>query len=78
MVNISFEEAAKGCRKEISYPKVSTCAECGGSGRQKGDFGQNLPELQRFRSGAHQPADPLRRNADLPHLRPLRRLGQGD
>lgn len=36
VLNISFEEAAKGCRKEVSYKSVSTCRECNGSGAQKG------------------------------------------
>ena len=35
-VTISFDEAAKGCKKEISYNAVVTCTECGGSGAQKG------------------------------------------
>lgn len=35
-VNISFDEAAKGCKKEISYNSVVTCKECSGTGAQKG------------------------------------------
>lgn len=35
-VTISFDEAAKGCKKEISYNAVVTCAECSGTGAQKG------------------------------------------
>lgn len=35
-VTISFDEAAKGCKKEISYNSVVTCAECSGTGAQKG------------------------------------------
>ncbi len=36
VVNISFEEAAKGCQKNVSYEKIDSCADCGGSGAQKG------------------------------------------
>ena len=35
-ITISFEEAVFGCTKEISYPRVEKCAECGGSGAAKG------------------------------------------
>ena len=35
-VTISFEEAAFGCKKEISYNRVELCDECSGSGAQKG------------------------------------------
>ena len=43
-VNISFEEAAKGCRKNISYDKVDDCPECGGSGAEKGTSARTCPE----------------------------------
>ena len=35
-VTISFEEAAKGCKKTVRINRVDTCSECGGSGCQKG------------------------------------------
>ena len=35
-VVVSFEEAAKGCRKTISFNKIETCPDCGGSGAAKG------------------------------------------
>lgn len=35
-VTITFEEAAKGCKKTISYNSVSTCDECHGTGAQAG------------------------------------------
>ncbi len=35
-VTISFEEAAKGCKKKVNITKVERCSECGGSGAAKG------------------------------------------
>lgn len=35
-VTISFEEAAFGCKKEITYNRVELCDECSGTGAQKG------------------------------------------
>lgn len=35
-VTISFEEAAKGCKKTIYITRIDTCSECGGSGCAKG------------------------------------------
>lgn len=34
-VNISFEEAAKGCHKKIKVTRVSSCPDCNGSGAAK-------------------------------------------
>ena len=42
-LEISFEEAAKGCKKKISYNAVSECKSCGGSGAQKGTSPKNCP-----------------------------------
>jgi len=33
---ISFEEAVFGCKKEVSYSRIETCADCSGSGAAKG------------------------------------------
>ena len=33
---ISFEEAAKGCKKTVQYQAISTCKDCNGTGAQKG------------------------------------------
>ena len=33
---ISFEEAAKGCRKTVQYQAINTCKDCNGTGAQKG------------------------------------------
>ena len=35
-LEISFEEAAKGCKKSVSYTRVEDCPDCGGSGAKKG------------------------------------------
>ncbi len=35
-ITISFEEAAKGCKKTVKINKVEKCTECGGSGAAKG------------------------------------------
>ena len=35
-VTISFEEAAFGCKKEISFARVEACPDCGSSGAAKG------------------------------------------
>ena len=35
-VTVSFEEAAFGCKKEVIFSRVEKCAECGGSGAEKG------------------------------------------
>ena len=33
---LSFEEAAKGCEKEVEFSHIENCSECGGSGAAKG------------------------------------------
>ncbi|HHW45680.1 MAG TPA: molecular chaperone DnaJ [Clostridiales bacterium] len=35
-VALSFEEAAKGCKKTVDISRVENCPECGGSGARKG------------------------------------------
>lgn len=35
-VRISFEEAAKGCKKTIKVTRIEDCKECSGSGAEKG------------------------------------------
>ncbi len=42
-VNISFEEAAKGCKKTVKVTKIDTCDECGGSGAKKGTTTKTCP-----------------------------------
>ena len=35
-VSIDFEEAAKGCKKSVTYKRVAACEECNGTGAKKG------------------------------------------
>ncbi len=35
-ITISFEEAAFGCKKDISFNRIEKCSECSGSGAKKG------------------------------------------
>lgn len=42
-VNLSFEEAAKGCKKTIKVTKIDNCDECGGSGCEKGSSAKTCP-----------------------------------
>ena len=42
-VIISFEEAAKGCKKQVNVPIVERCADCGGSGAKKGTAPRTCP-----------------------------------
>ena len=43
-VVISFEEAAKGCRKEITFQQIETCDECHGSGTAEGSSPKTCPQ----------------------------------
>lgn len=40
MLNISFEEAAFGCKKEIMFDKIERCSKCSGSGAAPGSTAQ--------------------------------------
>lgn len=42
-VNISFEEAAKGCKKTVTYRNESVCDECSGTGAAKGTSPKTCP-----------------------------------
>lgn len=42
-VTITFEEAAKGVKKNIEYHQIQTCADCNGTGAQKGSTPQTCP-----------------------------------
>lgn len=43
-VNISFEEAAKGCRKAVKVTTIDSCSACGGSGAQPGTSAVTCPD----------------------------------
>ena len=43
-VTLTFEEAAKGCKKNISYSVIDTCKECSGTGAKKGTSKKTCPE----------------------------------
>jgi len=42
-VVLSFEESAKGCKKQVEINLVESCTECGGSGAQKGTSPKTCP-----------------------------------
>ncbi len=42
-VMLSFEEAARGCRKDVSFTKIDACSECSGSGAEKGTHPETCP-----------------------------------
>ena len=42
-VVISFEEAARGCKKQVDVRVVTACDECGGSGAAKGSMPKTCP-----------------------------------
>lgn len=42
-VVVSFEEAAKGCKKNVTYHQIENCADCGGSGAAKGTSPKTCP-----------------------------------
>ncbi len=42
--HLTFEEAAKGCKKTIEFQKIENCDECNGSGAAKGTHPQTCPE----------------------------------
>ncbi len=42
-VTISFEEAAKGCKKTVKVTKIDNCTECDGTGAEKGTTAKTCP-----------------------------------
>ena len=42
-VNISFEEAAKGCKKTVKVTKIDNCSDCGGTGCEAGTTHKTCP-----------------------------------
>ncbi len=45
-VNISFEEAAFGCKKEVTVSKIETCADCKGTGCAPGTTPEICPDCK--------------------------------
>ncbi len=45
-LTISFEEAAKGCTKRISYQLIDKCSDCNGTGAQKGSSPKTCPDCR--------------------------------
>jgi len=43
-VILSFEEAAKGCKKQVTVQRIKACPDCGGSGAQKGTSPKSCPQ----------------------------------
>ncbi|WP_411675742.1 molecular chaperone DnaJ [Caproicibacter sp.] len=43
-VSISFEEAAKGCKKTVNYQKVDACPDCHGTGAKNGTEPKTCPQ----------------------------------
>ena len=43
-ITISFEEAAKGCKKKIKVQRIETCPDCGGSGAKPGSTPKTCPD----------------------------------
>jgi len=43
---ISFEEAAKGCKKNIKVTRTESCSECSGSGAAKGTTAKTCPNCK--------------------------------
>lgn len=43
-INISFEEAAFGCKKEVNFARIESCPDCKGSGAEKQSDIEKCPE----------------------------------
>lgn len=43
-VILSFEEAAKGCKREVEFKRIETCSDCGGSGSARGTSPESCPD----------------------------------
>ncbi|MBN2197545.1 MAG: molecular chaperone DnaJ [Polyangiaceae bacterium] len=42
-LRLTFEEAALGCTREVSYPRTDLCSTCGGDGAEPGTVSQTCP-----------------------------------
>ena len=43
-IEITFEDAAFGCERDVTVGRIEPCAECGGSGAQKGTEPETCPD----------------------------------
>ncbi len=43
-LTLTFEEAAKGCKKTVDVPRVEDCSECNGTGAAKGSSPKTCPD----------------------------------
>lgn len=43
-VTLSFEDAAKGCKRTVDVTRIEVCAECGGTGAAKGTSPKSCPD----------------------------------
>lgn len=43
-VDLTFEEAAFGCKKDVNISKIETCDQCGGSGAAEGTQPETCPQ----------------------------------
>ncbi|MBQ1260594.1 MAG: molecular chaperone DnaJ [Clostridia bacterium] len=43
-ITVSFEEAAFGCKKEVSFARIEGCPDCNSTGAQKGTKAETCPE----------------------------------
>ena len=44
--NLTFEEAAYGCKKELAFKRIETCPDCEGSGAKKGTSPDICPDCK--------------------------------
>ena len=80
-LEVTFEEAARGCEKTISIPRLTPCATCNGQRRQAGHQAEDVPAVPRLGPDPL-PAGLLLDRQDLRQLqrprhrrlRPVRRL----
>lgn len=45
-INLTFEEAVFGCKKEVSFGRIEECPECGGTGAEKGSHPDTCPDCR--------------------------------
>lgn len=58
-VILSFEEAARGCKKKVNVQRVCTCPDCGGSGAKKGTAPKTCPDCGGRGQVAHNQRTPF-------------------